>query len=92
MVSYGYCIFTDTLFQGRVPVERDEHGKWVIYETEEQAALEIEADEQEWRRQYLSGERELEDGIESEDMVCKVRCLPDGAVVDEWGNCFSPST
>lgn len=91
MVQHGYCIFTDTLFQGRVPVERDEDGKWVIYETEEQAILEIEADEEEWRRQYLAGERELEDGIESEDAVCEVKCLKDGSIVDEWGHVFSPS-
>jgi len=91
MTDQGYCVFTDTLFQGLVPVERNEKGHWVVYKTEAQAEASIDEDSLELRRQFLAGERELEDGIESEDVVCKVRCLPDGAVVDEWGNCFSPS-
>jgi hypothetical protein len=90
MASLGYCIFTDTLFQGMTPVERDENGNWVIYETEAQAEASIEDDNQEFLRQYLAGEREMEEGIESDDVVCQVTCLPNGSVVDEWGRVFKP--
>jgi len=85
MTNSGYCIFTDTLFQGLVPVERDEHEYWVTYETEAQAKTSIDKDNQELLRQYINGEREIEHGIESVDVVCKVTCLQDGSVVDEWG-------
>ena len=90
MTSHGYCIFTDTLFQGMTPVERDEQGNWVIYETEDQAVASIDDDNEELRRQYLAGERDLEQGIESADVVCEVTCLPDGSVADEWGRVFQP--
>lgn len=84
----GYCIFVDCVCGGMTPAWRDEAGKWVVYETEAQAAAEIEDDEREMLRQYLSGERDLDHGIESEDIICKVTQLPDGSVVDEWGRVF----
>lgn len=88
MAQQGYCIFVDTLCEGMTPVWRDEQGKWVVYETEAQAAEEIEDDEREMLRQYLAGERDLEHGIESEDVICKVTLLEGGSVVDEWGRVF----
>lgn len=84
----GYCIFVDCVCGGMTPVWRDEAEKWVVYETQEAAEMEIEDDEREMLRQYLAGERALEHGVESEDIICKVTQLPDGSVVDEWGRVF----
>jgi hypothetical protein len=54
METMGYCIFVDTLCSGMGPVWRDEAGKWIVYETEAQAAAEIEDDEREMLRQHLA--------------------------------------
>jgi hypothetical protein len=70
------------------PVLRDEAGKWVVFETKAEAQAEILDDFLERQRQFFNGEREFEDAMEIEDIICKVTRLPDGSVVDEWGRVF----
>lgn len=86
----GYCIFVDTLCSGMVPAWRDEEGKWVVFKDEAEAFAEIMDLYYERFRQYLGGERDFEELAEMEDIICKVDCLPDGSVVDEWGQIFVP--
>jgi hypothetical protein len=85
----GYCIFVDTLCGGMTPVWRDEQGKWIVHKTEAEAMAEVMDLYKERFRQYLDGERGLEDVDVDEDIICKVTQLPDGSVVDEWGQVFS---
>lgn len=89
MAQSGYCIFVDTLCGGMTPVWRDEAGKWIVYKTEAEAIEEVMDLINEHFRQYLDGERELEDVATDEDIICKVTQLPDGSVVDEWGQVFA---
>ncbi len=88
MVTQGYCIFIDTVCGGMTPVWRDEAGKWVVYATKAEAEAEILDDFLERQRQCLAGERDFEDAMEIEEVICKVTRLPDGSVVDEWGRVF----
>lgn len=88
MAKRAYCIFIDTLCEGMVPVWRDEAGKWVVYETKAEAQAEILDEFLEKQRQFFSGERDFEDAMEIEDVICEVSQLPDGSVVDEWGRVF----
>ena len=90
MSSFGYCIFIDTLCEGPVPVERDGDGKWIIYETQADAEIEIYDYFEERYRQYLEGEREFEDVAEIEEIIYEVKLLSDGSVVDEWGRVYKP--
>lgn len=84
----GYCIFVDCVCGGMTPVWRDEAGKWVVYETKAEAQAEILDDFLEKQRQFIEGERDFEDAMTIEDIICKVTQLPDGSVVDEWGRVF----
>lgn len=88
MVQRRYCIFVDTLCSGTTPVWRDEAGKWIVYKTEAEAFAEVMDLYNDRLDQYLDGERDFEDVAEIEDIVCEVTQLPDGSVVDEWGQVF----
>ncbi len=90
MAEHGYCIFIDTICEGMVPVWRDEAGKWVVYGTKAEAQSEILDDFLERQRQCLSGERDFDDAMGIEDVICKVIRLSDGSVMDEWGQVFVP--
>lgn len=90
MAQRGYCIFIDTLCGGMTPAWRDEADKWVVYKTETEALAETRDLYAERFHQYLDGERDFEDVTEIEDVVCEVTQLPDGSVVDEWGQVFTP--
>lgn len=89
MAKRGYCIFIDTICGGMVPVERDENDKWVVYDTKAEAQAEVFDDFLEKQRQFFAGEREFDEAMEIEDVICKVEQLPDGSVVDEFGKVFS---
>jgi hypothetical protein len=85
----GFCIYINTFCQGPVPLVSDENG-YVVFETELEAQREI-ADYQMTRlQQFLDGEREFEDAIETEEYVVPVTVQPDGKIVDEDGRCFGP--
>lgn len=60
----------------------------MVYETKTEAPAEILDDFLEKQRQFFEGERDFEDAMTIEDMICKVTQLPDGSVVDAWGRVF----
>jgi hypothetical protein len=88
MSSPAFCIFIDTICEGRIPAWHDETGLPVVYPTAEAAQREIDDDVLEKLRQHLAGERELDDALTIEDYILRVDVLPDGSILDEDGNCF----
>jgi hypothetical protein len=88
MNKSGYCIFTDTVCEGRIPAWHNDKDLPVVYPTLEAAQREIADDVMERLRQFLEGEREFEDAMTVEDYILPVDVLPDGSILDEDGNCF----
>jgi hypothetical protein len=89
MMRTGFCIYIHTFYQGPVPLVSDEHG-YVVFATEREAQREI-VDYQITRlQQFLDGEREFEDAIETEEYVMPVTVHPGGVIVDEDGRSFGP--
>jgi hypothetical protein len=88
MNSTGYCIFLDTICQGRIPAWHDEKGMPVVYETIEAAQREINDDVMEHLRQFLAGERDFYDAAAIEDYILSVDVLLDGSILDVDGNVF----
>ena len=84
----AFCIFIDTVCEGRIPAWHDENRMPVVYPTFEAAQREIADDVMEKLRQFLDGQRDFEDAMTVEDYILPVDVLPDGSVLDEDGNCF----
>jgi hypothetical protein len=85
----GFCIYINTFCQGPVPVVSDDNG-YVVFSTELEAQKEIANYQMTRLRQFLDGEREFEDAIETEEYVVPVTLHPDGVITDEDGNSFGP--
>ena len=89
MSRRGFCIYVNTLFQGPVPIERDENGYPVVYASEEAAQKNIAEDMIERLEQFLHGERDFEDAVTVEEYVVEVDVTSEGAIVDADGNHFA---
>ena len=85
----GFCIYINTFCQGPVPLVSDENG-YVVFETELEAQKEIVDNQITRLQQFLDGEREYEDAIETEEYIVAVTVQSDGKIVDEHGRCFGP--
>lgn len=85
----GFCIFINTFCQGPVPLVSDGNG-YVIFETELEAQKEIVDYQMTRLQQFLDGEREYEDAIETEEYIVAVTVQPDGKIIDDCGRCFGP--
>jgi hypothetical protein len=88
MSNPAFCIFIDTVCEGRIPAWHDEKQMPVVYPTIEAAQREIDDEVLEKLRQHLAGERDFEDAMTVEDYILPVDVLPDGSVLDENGNVF----
>ncbi|MGH7953769.1 MAG: hypothetical protein ACREFE_17870 [Limisphaerales bacterium] len=84
----SFCIFIDTVCEGRIPALHRENLMPVVYPTIEAAQREIADDVMEKLHQFLEGEREFEDAMTVEDYILPVDVLPDGSILDENGNHF----
>ena len=84
----GFCIFLDTICQGRIPAWHDEAGLPVVYPTLEAAQREIDDDILEHLRQFLKGKHDSNGAMAVEDYILSVDVLPDGSILDEDGNVF----
>jgi hypothetical protein len=84
----AFCIFIDTICEGRIAAWHDENGMPVVYPTVEAAQREIADDVMEKLRQFLEGERDFDDVMTVEDYILPVDVLSDGSILDEDGNCF----
>ena len=88
MSKPAFCIFIDTICEGRIPGWHDEQGMPVIFSTIESAQCEIVEDLVDRLQQFLDGERPLADALTVEDYILPVKVLPDGSILDEDGNSF----
>jgi len=84
----AYAIFTQTICEGLVPAWYDESNFPVIYATELEAQREIADDLMEHLRQFLAGEREFDDAINTDDFILPVDVWPDGSISIEDGSTF----
>ena len=84
----AYCIFIDTVCEGRIPAWHDENLMPIVYPTLEAAQREIADDVMEKLRQFVEGQRDFEDAMTVEDYILPVDVLPDGSILDEDDNCF----
>ena len=85
----GFCIFINTFCQGPVPLVSDENG-YVVFETELEAQKEVVDYQMTRLQQFLDGERDFEDAMETEEYIVPVMVHPDGVITDEAGNRFGP--
>ena len=67
----------------------DENG-YEVFETELEAQKEIVDYQMTRLQQFLDGEREYENAIETEEYVVAVIIQSNGKIVDECGRCFGP--
>lgn len=84
----AFCIFIDTVCEGRIPAWHNENQMPVIYPTLEAAQREIADDLIERLGEFLEHERDFDDAITVEDYILPVTVLPDGSILDEDGNVF----
>ena len=90
----GFCIFTNTHFQGSIPTvselddELDE--KYIVFGTKLEAQREIADFMMTRLRQFMDGERDFEDATSCDEYVVEVTVNPDGMLVDEHGRVFKP--
>lgn len=70
-----------------MPLVCDENG-YEVFETEMEAQREIVDYQMTRLQQFLDGEREYEDAIETEEYVVAVTIQSNGEIVDEYGRCF----
>jgi hypothetical protein len=92
MAKSAFCIFIDTVCEGRIPAWHDKNGWPVVHTTLESAQREIADDVIEHLHQFLEGEREFEDAMAVEDYILPVDVYPDGSILDEDGNVFGRKT
>ena len=84
----AFCIFIDTICEGRIPAWHNVKGFPVVYPTLQAAQREIAEDVMEHLRQFLEGGREFEDAMTVEDSILPVDVLVDCSILDDDGNCF----
>ena len=88
MTKSGFCIFIDTVCDGRIPAWHNDKGLPVVYPTRVAAQREIADDMIRHLHQFLNGERDFEDAMTNEEYILPVNILPDGRVLDDEGKCF----
>ena len=84
----AFCIFIDTVCEGRIPTWHDAKGMPVVYPNIEAAQREIADGVIDKLHQFLEGERDFADATTVEDYILPVEVLPDGSIIDEEGNRF----
>ena len=84
----GFCIFIHTLFQGPVP-SLSVDDTYVVFATEREAQLEIADFMMTRLREFIDGERDFDDAIETEEFVVPVTVHPDGTFTDGCGRRFN---
>jgi hypothetical protein len=94
-----FCIFIDTVCEGRVPAWHDENLMPVVYPTVEAAQREIADDVIDKLRLFLAGERDFEDAMALKITFCRwmffrtVQCWMkmETALAKKTGDVFSKS-
>lgn len=84
----GFCIYTNTLFQGPTLAVRENEDTPCIFSTEAKAQREIAGFIMTRLQEFIAGARDFHDAIRVEEYVVPVTVLLDGSVVDEDGQRF----
>lgn len=88
IVGRGFCIYTNTFFQGPTLSVRADEDRPCVFATEVEAQREIADFMMTRLQEFITGERDFHDAITVEEYVVPVTVLPDGSVVDEDGRRF----
>jgi hypothetical protein len=96
MIQRGYCIFASTLCQGPIPSVHewkadDPAGtpeRVCVFATKREAQIEIAEFMMTRLQEFMDGERDFEDAMETEEYVVAVVVQPDGTIIDEEGRRF----
>ena len=88
-IELAYCIYTDTLAEGRVPLVRDENDLPVVFPTRLEAERAIADGLMTRLQEFLDGQREFEDAITLDEYIVEVSVMADGSIVDEDDNLFA---
>jgi hypothetical protein len=88
-IELAYCIYTDTLAKGSVPLVRDENDRPVVFPTRLEAEREIADGLMTRLQEFLDGQREFEDAIRLDEYIVEVSVMADGSIVDEDDNLFA---
>jgi len=88
MSEPAFCIFIDTVCEGRVPAWHDEKLMPLVFSTIEEAQREVVELVMERLQQFMDGQRDFDDALTVEDYILPVVVLPNGSIVDEDGNSF----
>ena len=84
----AFCIFINTIVDGPVPLERDEHANVVVYSSRQEAEQILVESVIERCQDYLQGHRGFEDATTIEEYVSEVRILCDHSVRTAEGRTF----
>ena len=83
----AFCIFIDSVCEGRVPLVKDAQGKPFLFSTQEEAERDIIDSMMIRLQQCLDGERDFDDAIVVEEYVARVWVLEDGTVREDFQEC-----
>jgi len=89
-IRNGFCIYINTFCQGPAPVVSDGDGKYVVFDSEQDAQKEIVDNALIRLQQFLDGERDFDDAITVEEYVVPVEVDLNGKITDETGKQFGP--
>ncbi len=84
----GYCVFVDTICQGPIPAWRDQDGSPIVYPTKREAQADVVDYLMARLQAFLDGDIELEEALEVDDYVVKVRVAPDETITTPDGSQF----
>lgn len=83
-----FCIYVETTQEGEIPVERNDGGCPVVYETEDEAQRVIAEITIERLKEFLKGQRDFDDAMTVEEYIVEVDVYPDGSISDEKDQYF----
>jgi len=78
----GFCIYTDTFFQGPILTVRDGDERPYIFDTEVEAQQEIVDHAMTRLQQFLDSERDFKDSLTVDEYVVPVTVQLDGSVIE----------
>jgi hypothetical protein len=90
MTKNAYCVFIETVCEGRTPLIWDEKGHPFLFENQYEAEREIAESLINRLNQFLEGDREFDDAITIEEYAEPVEVLEDGSVIDSNGIKHTP--
>lgn len=83
-----FCIYIETILEGEIPLERNDKGYPVVYETEDEALRVIAEVTIERLMEFLNSQRDFDDAMTVEEYVVEVNVYPNGSICDEKEQCF----